>query len=215
MVNAWNYRQSKQPEATSKKMARRDSRAAGAAPLEGCPCCPSPSPPWRQCERETAARGTGAGRLTSTQDDHRDLGVSQYLGGFASQHHARKTSVSVRRHADRIAAIGFRAHDDLLPYVFTGARHAGAGNVQLTGRCGDSIEDLLVERRGVLLALLTRGGEGGRCDRQHVKRRRHMKRHDFASKRPAQCQPLAHCLIGKTRTVGRDEYRLEHTTPFC
>src|SRR5882672_10111399 len=103
---------------------------------------------------------TVAGRMTSTQDDYRDFRVGQYLGGLAAQHQAGDTPTSVRRHADRITAIGFRAHDDLLPYVFAGARHAAAGHAQLAGRGCDPIKDLFVERRGVLLTLLTRRGDG-------------------------------------------------------
>jgi hypothetical protein len=52
------------------------------------------------------------------------------------------------------------------------------------GHSGDPLEDLLVERRGVLLPFLAGGSEGGQCARQHMKRRTHVHRHNLAAKRP-------------------------------
>lgn len=78
---------------------------------------------WRRVRSLRARKPCPQGwapAVKSTQDNHRDFGVSQYLRCLASQHQGREPASSMRRHANRIAAIGFRGHDDLLPYVFAG-----------------------------------------------------------------------------------------------
>src|SRR6516164_9646754 len=141
--------------------------------------------------------------LGSTIDQHGDVGMREYLDGFASKHNCRNTTTPMRCHRDEITAFCIGGLYDSSVGVLVLDVGRGICDPRGTRYIGNGFKNLRGVRFHAPLVLRRRVLDHLRVGRQNMEWHRNRQDGDFCADLLGQGDAMLDRLVGECRSVGR------------